>query len=117
MRNKKLKLKFIINTPSLWLKKFPWKKESGHKYSRGRVVVFGGKKESTGATILAAEAALRTGVGSVKFICRNAKYNPKMIRPLWHMIFISIWYEVNIKKVKTNGSFFDIISYIIAQCY
>ena len=34
----------------------------------------------------------------VKFICRNAKYNPKMIRPLWHMIFISIWYEVNIKK-------------------
>ena len=46
----------------------------------------------------------------VKFICRNAKYNPKMIRPLWHMIFISIWYEVNIKKVKTNGSFFDIIS-------
>jgi len=71
MRNEKLKLKFLKNTPSLWLKKFPWKNKSGHKYSRGRVVIFGGKKESTGATILAAEAALRTGVGSVKFICRK----------------------------------------------
>ena len=46
----------------------------------------------------------------IKFICRNAKYNKKMIRPLWHMIFISTWFQVNIKKVKTNGNFFDIIS-------
>ena len=46
----------------------------------------------------------------IRFICRNAINNKKMIRPLWHMIFISIWYLVNIKKVRTNGNFFDIIS-------
>ena len=46
----------------------------------------------------------------IKFLCRNAKYNKKMIRPLWHMIFISTWYSINIKKVKAKGNFFDIIS-------
>ena len=59
------------NTPKLWLKNFPWKKNLGHKYSRGKVVVYGGKKEFTGATILAAEASLRTGTGSVKVICNR----------------------------------------------
>ena len=46
----------------------------------------------------------------IKFLCRNAKYNKKMIRPLWHMIFISTWYSINIKKIKAKGNFFDIIS-------
>jgi len=66
---KKMKTKFYENSPKLWLKYFPWKKKFDHKYSRGRVVVFGGQKESTGASILAAQAALRTGAGSVKIIC------------------------------------------------
>ena len=61
--------KIIENSPSLWIKHFPWKKYSGHKYSRGRVVVYGGQKEFTGATILSAQAALRTGTGSVKIVC------------------------------------------------
>tara|TARA_Y100000590_G_scaffold469797_1_gene659799 strand:+ start:500 stop:1378 length:879 start_codon:yes stop_codon:yes gene_type:complete len=61
--------KIIKNTPSLWIKGFPWKKFSSHKYSRGRVVVYGGKKELTGATILSSLAALKTGTGSVKIIC------------------------------------------------
>jgi len=65
------KLKILKNTPKLWIKKFPWKKFSGHKYSRGKVVIYGGKKEFSGATILAAEAALRTGTGSVKIICNK----------------------------------------------
>ena len=67
--NKKMKTRYIENTPNLWLKYFPWKKFSGHKYSRGRVVIFGGQKEFTGATILSAQSALRTGTGSVKIIC------------------------------------------------
>ena len=46
----------------------------------------------------------------IKFICRTSKYDKKMIRPLWHMLFISSWYLLNIKKVKTNGNFFDMIS-------
>ena len=61
--------KITKNSPGLWIKDFPWKKISGHKYSRGRVVVYGGKKEFVGATILSSLAALRTGTGSVKIIC------------------------------------------------
>ena len=57
------------NSPSLWLNHFPWKKKLDHKYSRGKVIVFGGKKEFVGATILSSLAALKTGSGSVKIIC------------------------------------------------
>ena len=57
------------NSPDLWIDKFPWKKLSGHKYSRGRVVVYGGKKELVGATILSSLAALKIGAGSVKIVC------------------------------------------------
>ena len=66
-----IKIKPLKNTPNLWIKKFPWKKKSDHKYSRGKAVVYGGKKEFTGATILASEASLRTGIGSVKIICNR----------------------------------------------
>jgi len=62
-------MKLLKNNPNIWLKKFPWKKKSSNKYSRGRVLIFGGQKNMIGATILAAEACLRVGVGSVKIIC------------------------------------------------
>ena len=57
------------NSPNLWIKYFPWKLPLGHKYSRGRVFIYGGKKEFIGATILSSLAALKTGTGSVKIIC------------------------------------------------
>ena len=66
---KKLKSRCREISPILWKRFFPWKKTFDHKYSRGRVVVYGGKKEFTGATILAALAALKTGTGSVKILC------------------------------------------------
>jgi len=66
---KKMRTRYLENSPALWIKHFPWKNYSSHKYSRGRIVVYGGKKEFTGATILSAQAALRTGSGSVKIIC------------------------------------------------
>ena len=66
---KKAKTRCYENSPDLWAKYFPWKKPSGHKYSRGRVIVYGGQKEFTGATILSAQAALRAGTGSVKIVC------------------------------------------------
>ena len=69
-----MKLKIKENLPKLWVKQFPWKKKSGHKYTRGRVIIHGGKKEFTGATILAAEAALRTGTGSVKIISNSKTF-------------------------------------------
>tara|TARA_Y100000590_G_scaffold38665_1_gene41455 strand:- start:520 stop:1359 length:840 start_codon:yes stop_codon:yes gene_type:complete len=62
-------MKLLKNTPKIWLRKFPWKKKSGNKYSRGRVLILGGQKNMIGATILAAESCLRVGVGSVKIIC------------------------------------------------
>ena len=68
-KQKKMKTQFQENSPNLWIKHFPWKKVKSHKYSRGRVVIYGGQKESTGATILSAQAALKTGTGSVKIIC------------------------------------------------
>ncbi len=64
-------MKLLKNTPNIWLRKFPWKKKTSHKYSRGRVLILGGQKNMIGATILAAEACLRTGVGSVKIICNK----------------------------------------------
>ncbi len=69
--NIKMVQKILKNSRKLWIKKFPWKKISGHKYSRGKVVIYGGLKEFTGATILASEAALRVGVGSVKILCKK----------------------------------------------
>ena len=68
---RKMKTRILENFPSIWIRYFPWKKSLGHKYSRGRVIVYGGEKEFTGATILSSQAALRTGTGSVKIICSN----------------------------------------------
>ena len=64
-----MKISKKFNTPNLWLHNFPWKEKKDHKYSRGKLSVFGSKINMTGATILSAAAALRVGTGSVKIIC------------------------------------------------
>ena len=46
----------------------------------------------------------------IKDLCKSVSHNKKAIRGVWHMIFISAWYCVTFKDVKTNGNFFDIIS-------
>ena len=69
-----MKINQKINSPNLWLNNFPWKKKKHHKYSRGKMIVFGGQINMTGATILSAEAALRVGVGSVKIICSKKNF-------------------------------------------
>ena len=56
--------KTFENSPELWLSKYPWPKRDGHKYQRGHVLVLGGA-EMTGASRLAARAALRIGAGVV----------------------------------------------------
>ncbi len=43
-------------------------------------------------------------------MCRNVKYNKKFARPLWNIIFFSIWYCMNEKNPKKDGNFFEIIS-------
>jgi hydroxyethylthiazole kinase-like uncharacterized protein yjeF len=57
--------KTFENVPGLWLKSFPQPKLDGHKYDRGHAVVASGPMHMTGATRLAARAALRMGAGLV----------------------------------------------------
>jgi hydroxyethylthiazole kinase-like uncharacterized protein yjeF len=58
------------NTPDLWLDRFPWPAISAHKHARGRLVVISGEPWSTGASRLAARAALRIGAGLVTLLSR-----------------------------------------------
>ena len=79
--NKFVNNKIQENNPSLWInKKFPWKKYNSHKYSRGRVYVYGSLKNYIGASLLSSSAAIRCGVGSVTVITNKDtidKYNQK----------------------------------------
>ncbi|MGA0562263.1 NAD(P)H-hydrate dehydratase [Ancylobacter sp. VNQ12] len=53
------------NEPCLWQAHFPVPRIDGHKYSRGHLVAVSGPAQATGATRLAARAALRAGAGLV----------------------------------------------------
>jgi NAD(P)H-hydrate epimerase len=55
----------FVNEPPLWLGRFPWPKDEGHKYARGHAVVVSGPLYGTGAARLAARGALRAGAGLV----------------------------------------------------
>ncbi|MFL2661472.1 MAG: asparagine synthase (glutamine-hydrolyzing) [Alphaproteobacteria bacterium] len=46
----------------------------------------------------------------IQFICDNVRINKKFAKPLWHIIFFTSWYFVNIKKIDKKGNFFDVIS-------
>tara|TARA_Y100001935_G_scaffold204739_1_gene173568 strand:- start:2280 stop:3122 length:843 start_codon:yes stop_codon:yes gene_type:complete len=67
-------MKIIKNSLSFWIKDFPFKDNKSHKYSRGQLVVVSGENEMIGASMLSAEAALRTGVGSVKMLCSKKNF-------------------------------------------
>ena len=82
-----MKKNLKINSLSLWLNKFPWKKKKDHKYSRGKLNIFGSQLNMTGSTILSSEAALRVGIGSVKIICS------KKTLPIYSSKFPSILKE------------------------
>ena len=86
---------------------FPWKKKKDHKYSRGKLIIFGSQLNMTGSTILSAEAALRVGTGSVKIICS------KKTLPIYSSKFPSVLKEeintlFSLKKliVKEKNSIF-----------
>ena len=79
-----MKINLKINSSKLWLNKFPWKKRTDHKYSRGKLVIFGSQLNMIGSTILSAEAALRVGTGSVKIICS------KKTLPIYSLKFSSV---------------------------
>ncbi|VAW17730.1 NAD(P)H-hydrate epimerase / ADP-dependent (S)-NAD(P)H-hydrate dehydratase [hydrothermal vent metagenome] len=54
-----------LNGPDLWAAAFPWPDAGSHKYHRGHTVVLSGPIHRTGASRLAARAALRIGSGLV----------------------------------------------------
>ncbi|ESQ82140.1 hypothetical protein AEAC466_18560 [Asticcacaulis sp. AC466] len=60
------------NAPDLWLSALPRPSSAGSKYDRGHAVVLGGPVASTGASRLAARAALRIGAGLVSVACDPA---------------------------------------------
>ena len=102
-----MKKKLKINSLALWLNYFPWKKKKDHKYSRGKLIIFGSQLNMTGSTILSAEAALRVGTGSVKIICS------KKTLPIYSSKFPSVLKEeintlFSLKKliVKEKNSIF-----------
>ena len=102
-----MKKNLKINSLSLWLNKFPWKKKKDHKYSRGKLNIFGSQLNMTGSTILSSEAALRVGTGSVKIICS------KKTLPIYSSKFPSVLKEeinnlISLKKliVKEKNSIF-----------
>ena len=102
-----MRKKLKINSLSLWLNNFPWKKKKDHKYSRGKLIIFGSQLNMTGSTILSAEAALRVGTGSVKIICS------KKTLPIYSSKFPSVLKEeindlISLKKliVKEKNSIF-----------
>ena len=45
-----------------------------------------------------------------RFIFKSVKRNKKFAKPLWHILFFTAWYLINIKGIKAKGNFFDIIS-------
>ena len=67
-------MKIIKNSLSFWAKNFPFKNNKSHKYNRGQLIVVSGENEMVGASMLSAEAALRTGVGSVKILCSKKNF-------------------------------------------
>ncbi len=57
------------NAPPLWLDMFPFHRMDQHKYMRGHALIVGGDIAHTGASRLAARAALRIGAGLVSINC------------------------------------------------
>ena len=89
------------------VEQFSMEKKKDHKYSRGKLIIFGSQLNMTGSTILSAEAALRVGTGSVKIICS------KKTLPIYSSKFPSVLKEeintlFSLKKliVKEKNSIF-----------
>lgn len=55
----------LVNSPELWRRYLPLRSEHDHKYARGALLVLSGPEFRTGASRLAARAALQIGAGLV----------------------------------------------------
>lgn len=55
----------LVNSPDLWRQHLPLRSDDDHKYARGALLVLSGPEFHTGASRLAARAALQIGAGLV----------------------------------------------------
>ncbi len=60
------------NEPSLWRQHLRRRTPTDHKYRFGHAYILGGPAATTGATRMAATAALRSGAGLVSILCEEA---------------------------------------------
>ncbi|MBW8881787.1 MAG: NAD(P)H-hydrate dehydratase [Asticcacaulis sp.] len=88
------------NSPDLWLSALPRPAPDGSKYDRGHAVVLGGPMASTGASRLAARAALRIGAGLVSVAC-----DPSSL-----MVYAVALEAVMTKVVRDADAFSDLVS-------
>lgn len=64
-----LGIRLWINRPPLWRAHLPRRTAASHKYRHGHALVLGGGMSTSGASRLAARAALRAGAGLVTVLC------------------------------------------------
>lgn len=88
------------NRPNLWKSSFPRKLKTSHKYTRGKLYIFGGQGDTAGASILSAMSALKVGTGSVSIMAN------KNIIQLAHLMFPSSL-KINCNNLK---QFLEILS-------
>ncbi len=92
------------NNPNLWInKRFPWKKYNSHKYSRGRVYIYGSLKNYIGASLLSSSAAIRCGAGSVTIVANKEtidKYNQKF----FSLLKVEYLSKEELKKLLNHSS-------------
>ena len=102
--NKIINNKIKENNPNLWInKRFPWKKYNSHKYSRGRVYIYGSLKNYIGASLLSSSAAIRCGTGSVTIVANKDtidKYNQKF----FSLLKVEINSKEEFKKLLNHSS-------------
>ena len=68
----RLGIRLRANGPRLWRRLVPRRTAASHKYSQGHALVLGGGIASSGASRMAARAALRAGAGLVTVVCPEA---------------------------------------------
>ena len=68
----RLGIRLWANGPRLWRRLLPRPTAASHKYSHGHALVLGGGMASSGASRMAARAALRAGAGLVTVVCPEA---------------------------------------------
>ena len=91
----------IINSPSLWLKDLPKFNDDDNKYDHGHAIIVGSSISdgSTGASKLAAYAALRSGAGLVS-ITSDEQTAP---------IYAASMMSVMVKIIKNSNEFIELI--------